>query len=336
MSQTTDKYFVPEPSTYPLIGSLALLLLGAGASFWVNHLDVGPWLVAAGFAVLIYMLFAWFGAVAGESESGKYGTQVDKAFRWSMGWFIFSEVMFFAAFFGALFYVRHIGIHDLGSADGNLFWPAFKAAWPTAGPLGELEMTMAPTISFGKSMLGLAFMVAAGAAVTYAHKPLEHGQRGQLQLVLVLTVVLVGLFLGVMTTDWLPAINTALLLASAATLTWAHWAIRKGDRKQFNIFLALTILLGLVFLGCQAEEYIHAYHEGLKLTSGIYGSTFFMMTGFHGLHVTIGVIMLIVTLGRSLAGHFSADRHFAFEAAAWYWHFVDYVWLLLFIVVYVL
>jgi cytochrome c oxidase subunit III len=336
MSQTSEKYFVPEPSTYPLIGSAALLLMGTGASFWVNHLDIGPWLVAAGFGVLIYMLFAWFGTVARESEGGKYGKQVDKAFRWSMGWFIFSEVMFFAAFFGSLFYVRHIGIHDLGSADGNLFWPAFKAVWPTAGPLGELEATMAPTISFGKAMLGLALMVGAGAAVTYAHKPLEHGQRSQLQLVLVLTVVLVGLFLGAMTLDWLPAINTALLLASAATLTWAHWCIRNGNRGQFNLFLALTIALGVVFLGCQAQEYTHAYHEGLKLTSGIYGSTFFMMTGFHGLHVTIGVIMLTVMLFRSLAGHFTADRHFAFEAAAWYWHFVDYVWLLLFIVVYVL
>ncbi len=110
-------------------------------------------------------------------------------------------------------------------------------------------------------------MVAAGAAVTYAHKPLEHGQRGQLQLALVFTVVLVGLFLGAMSINWLPAINTALLLASAATLTWAHWSIRNGNRGQFNLFLAITIVLGVVFLGCQATEYTHAYHEGLKLSS---------------------------------------------------------------------
>lgn len=334
MSQTSEKYFVPEPSTYPLMGALALLLMGLGASCWVNHIEAGPWLVAAGFGVLIYMLFGWFGTVARESEGGKYGKQVDSAFRWSMGWFIFSEVMFFAAFFGTLFYVRHIAVPDLGSEMGQLFWPAFKAAWPSAGPLGQLEMTMTPTA--GKITLGLALMIVAGAAVTYAHKPLEHGKRGQLQLVLLFTVAILGLFLGAMTIDWLPAINTTLLLASAATLTWAHWSIRNGNRGQFNLFLALTIVLGVVFLGCQATEYTHAYHEGLKLTSGIYGSTFFMMTGFHGLHVTIGVIMLTVMLFRSLAGHFTADRHFAFEAAAWYWHFVDYVWLLLFIVVYVL
>ncbi|GAA5169675.1 cytochrome c oxidase subunit 3 [Viridibacterium curvum] len=332
-SHTLEKYFVPEPSLYPLIGSLALLLLGSGAAFWVNHLESGPYLVAAGFAVLIYMLFGWFGAVARESETGKYGAQVDKAFRWSMGWFIFSEVMFFAAFFGALFFVRGVIVPDLGSEMGQVFWPNFKPAWPTAGPLIELPFHMTWT---GKAALGLALMIAAGAAVTYAHRPLEHGKRGQLQLVLVLTVALVGLFLGAMSIDWLPAINTALLLASAATLTWAHWAIRNGDRKQFNLFLFLTIALGVVFLGCQVQEYMHAYHEGLKLSTGIYGSTFFMMTGFHGLHVTIGAIMLTVVLFRSLAGHFSTERHFAFEAAAWYWHFVDYVWLLLFIVVYVL
>ena len=333
MSQTLEKYFVPEPSLYPLIGSAALLLMGAGASFWVNHLDAGPWLVAGGFAVLIYMLFGWFGTVARESEGGQYGAQVDKAFRWSMGWFIFSEVMFFAAFFGTLFYVRQIAVPDL-AGESALFWPGFTAVWPTAGPYLTapfLDMTWT-----GKAALGVTLMIAAGTAVTYAHHPMEHGKRGQLQLVLVLTVALVGLFLGAMSIEWLPAVNTALLLASAATLTWAHWSIRNGDRKQFNLFLALTILLGIVFLGCQVQEYVHAYNEGLKLTSGIYGSTFFMMTGFHGVHVTIGVIMLTVTLFRSLAGHFSAERHFAFEAAAWYWHFVDYVWLLLFIVVYVL
>lgn len=335
MSQTFEKYFVPDPSAYPIFGAFALLLMGAGAAFWVNSLEAGPWMVAIGFAFLIYMLFGWFGQVIKESETGKYGKNVDKSYRWSMGWFIFSEVMFFAAFFGTLFYVRTIGVPQLGDDLHKLFWPAFEAAWPTTGPhftdLEYLDMTWP-----GKATLALTLMIAAGAALTYAHKPLEHGKRGQLQLVLVLTVVLVGLFLGVMSLDWLPAINTALLLASAATLTWAHWCIRRGERGQFNLFLALTILLGIVFLGCQVQEYIHAYKEGLKLSTGIYGSTFFMMTGFHGLHVTVGAIMLIVMLFRSLAGHFTPERHFAFEAAAWYWHFVDYVWLLLFVFVYIL
>ncbi|MGC3962192.1 MAG: cytochrome c oxidase subunit 3 [Rhodocyclaceae bacterium] len=282
MSQTVEKYFVPEPSRYPIFGSVALLLLGSGAAMWMNKVDHGPAIVALGFAVLLYMLFGWFGQVIHESQSGKYGKQVDRAFRWSMGWFIFSEVMFFAAFFGVLFYVRVISVPDLGTDLQHLFWPGYEAAWPTAGPFNKDE------------------------------EFLQMGWFG------------------------LPLINTALLVTSAVTLTIAHWGIKKNAHGQTNFFLALTILLGAIFLGCQAYEYHHAYAEGLKLTTGVYGSTFFMMTGFHGLHVTIGAIMLTVMLVRSLRGHFTAEHHFAFEAAAWYWHFVDYVWLLLFVVVYIL
>ncbi|HEX5127390.1 MAG TPA: cytochrome c oxidase subunit 3 [Rhodocyclaceae bacterium] len=333
-STTFEKYFVPSPSKYPIFGSVALLLMGSGAALWVNHFKPGPMVFALSFAVLLYMLFGWFGTVIRESETGQYGKQVDKAFRWSMGWFIFSEVMFFAAFFGVLFYVRNISVPDLGSSLQQLLWPGFKAAWPTSGPF--LKDPFEAMGWVGQSALGLTLMICAAATLVYAHHPLEKGQRGQLQLVLSLTIVLVILFLGSMSIKWLPAVNTALLLSSAATLTWAHWAIRRGMRGQFNLFLALTILLGITFLGCQSYEYIHAYAAGMKLTSGVYGSTFFMMTGFHGLHVTIGAIMLTVMLVRSLRGHFTQERHFAFEAAAWYWHFVDYVWLLLFVLVYVL
>ena len=135
----------------------------------------------------------------------------------------------------------------------------------------------------------------------------------------------------------LPLVNTLLLLSSGVTITLAHHALRAGRRTGLLVWLGLTILLGAAFLFFQAEEYHHAYTElNLTLGSGIYGSTFFMLTGFHGMHVTLGAIMLTVIWLRSLKGHFSKDHHFAFEAVAWYWHFVDVVWLGLFLFVYVL
>ena len=280
MSQTYEKYFVPEPSRYPIFGSIALLLIASGAVMWLNEVGSGPWTLAIGFAVLVYMLFGWFGQVVRESEGGSYGKNVDASFRWSMGWFIFSEVMFFAAFFGALFYIRVLGLPWLADSDNSLLWPGFSAAWPSAGPLVEDPFT--PMAAWG-----------------------------------------------------IPAINTLILLTSGATLTWAHWGMMKENRGQLKAGLFLTILLGAIFQSLQIYEYMHAYHEmNLKLTSGIYGSTFFMLTGFHGLHVTIGAIMLAVMLVRSVKGHFTPENHFAFEATAWYWHFVDVVWLMLFVVVY--
>jgi len=197
-----------------------------------------------------------------------------------MSWFIFSEVMFFAAFFGALFYMRVLAVPWLGDLDHKLIWPDFIAQWPTAGP-------------------GLA------------EKFTPMGAWG------------------------IPALNTLILLSSGATVTWAHWGLLKNNRSQLIIGLILTIALGMTFLGFQAYEYSHAYSEfNLKLTTGAYGATFFMFTGFHGFHVTIGTLMLIVILGRSIAGHFTAEHHFGFEGVAWYWHFVDVVWLMLFIMVY--
>ena len=280
MSQTYEKYFVPEPSRYPIFGSIALLLIASGAVMWLNKVGSGPWTLAIGFAVLVYMLFGWFGQVVRESEGGSYGKNVDASFRWSMGWFIFSEVMFFAAFFGVLFYVRVLGLPWLADADNSLLWPGFSAAWPSAGPVVEDPFT--PMAAWG-----------------------------------------------------IPAINTLILLSSGATLTWAHWGMMKENRGQLKTGLFLTVLLGAIFLTLQVYEYMHAYHEmNLKLTSGIYGSTFFMLTGFHGLHVTIGAIMLTVMLFRVMAGHFTKEHHFAFEATAWYWHFVDVVWLMLFVVFY--
>ncbi len=281
---SAERYFVPAPSKYPIIGALALLLFGAGAALWLNRAPSGPWLFFGGVAVLVYMLFGWFGQVVRESESGLYGRRVGRSFRWSMGWFIFSEVMFFAAFFGALFYARVLAVPWLAAgANEALLWPGFTAAWPTAGPyLPSGADPFTPMGAWG-----------------------------------------------------IPALNTLILLSSGATLTWAHHGLLQARRGQLKLGLALTIALGLLFIGLQAYEYGHAWSElGLRLNSGIYGATFYLLTGFHGLHVTIGALMLIVMLVRAFAGHFSPERHFGFEAAAWYWHFVDVVWLILFVVVY--
>jgi cytochrome c oxidase subunit 3 len=276
----TDHYYVPQPSSWPVVGSIALFLMATGATAWFNGAPFGKWAVLAGLLVLVYMMVGWFGRVIHESEGGKYNAQVDVSFRWGMGWFIFSEVMFFAAFFGALFYARVLSVPWLGDLEQKLLWPDFSAQWPTAGP--NASDPFSPMGAWG-----------------------------------------------------IPAFNTLLLLSSGVTVTWAHWALKANNRGQLILGLVLTIALGFTFLGFQAYEYIHAYSElNLKLTSGIYGSTFFMLTGFHGFHVTVGAIMLTVILFRCMAGHFKPDHHFAFEAVSWYWHFVDVVWLLLFVLVY--
>jgi cytochrome c oxidase subunit 3 len=281
MVSDASKYFVPEPSRWPIFGSIALLLMAFGATMWINReVVIGPWVLALGAAVLVYMLFGWFGTVIRENQKGLYNMHVDGSFRWSMSWFIFSEVMFFAAFFGALFYMRVLSVPWLGDMDNKLLWPQFSAAWPVSGP--GLSEKFTPMGAMG-----------------------------------------------------IPALNTLLLLSSALTVTWAHWGLKKNSRGQLILGLLLTIVLGVTFLGFQAYEYGEAYSDlNLKLTSGAYGSTFFLLTGFHGLHVTLGTIMLIVIFFRSVLGHFTPERHFAFEAVSWYWHFVDYVWILLFIFVY--
>jgi cytochrome c oxidase subunit 3 len=278
-TQSTGYYFAP-PSKWPVVGSTALLFLAVSGVLLFNGYHVGWITFAIGFLILLYMLFGWFGTVIHESEGGLFNRQVDMSFRWAMSWFIFSEVMFFAAFFGALFYARQYSVPWLGDIENKLLWPQYTSLWPTAGPYRPIEFTA---------------MEAWG----------------------------------------IPAINTLLLLSSGVTVTWAHWALKKGDRRNLIFGLALTIILGITFLILQASEYMHAYSElNLKLTTGVFGSTFFLLTGFHGFHVTLGATMLIVILFRCVAGHFRPDHHFAFEAVSWYWHFVDVVWLLLFVFVY--
>jgi len=274
-------YFVPGPSFWPLLGGASMLLTMLGAAGWVNGQPWAPYANGLGIVCMLTVLYKWFGQAIGESESGQYGQRIDGSFRWSMSWFIFSEVMFFAAFFGALFYSRVISLSELSALDARVLWPDFAGKWPSVGPAGSIE-SFTPMGPFP-----------------------------------------------------IPTINTLLLLTSGVTLTVAHHALRHGARARTAIWLAATVLLGATFLGFQIYEYSHAYSElNLRLTSGIYGSTFFMLTGFHGFHVTMGALMLSVVLFRVIRGDFKPDSHFGFEGAAWYWHFVDVVWLGLYVVVY--
>ena len=288
MAQTQGAYYVPHGSHWPIVGSFGLLGTLGGAALWLDEVAIGKPIMGIGVALLLVMVFGWFRTVIHESVAGLYNKQVDVSFRMGMLWFIFSEIMFFGAFFGALFYARNYAVPWLGGAGHgamtNYFlWPHFSAAWPSNGPgvVGGAFSTMSP---------------------------------------------------------WgFPLINTLLLLSSGVTITIAHHALRSDHRKALLGFLGATVALGALFLFFQAHEYAEAYeHLNLTLGSGIYGSTFFMLTGFHGLHVTLGAIMLSVIWLRCAKGHFSKDNHFGFEAVAWYWHFVDVVWLGLFLFVYVL
>ena len=293
---TPDHYYVPAQSKWPIIATIGLLVTVCGLATWFNDLKAtrpeshGPLIFFVGSLLVAYMMVCWFGAVIKESRAGLYSPQLDRSFRWGMTWFIFSEVMFFAAFFGALFYVRNFSGPWLGGegskAVAHMLWPNFQFAWPL---LHSPDPVLYP-----------------------APKDIIN--------------------------PWgLPLLNTVLLVSSSVTLTLAHHALNKGQRGALKVCLGLTVLLGIAFLGFQAEEYIHAYQElGLTLGSGVYGATFFMLTGFHGAHVTIGTLILLVMLIRIVRGHFNAEHQFGFQAASWYWHFVDAVWVALFLFVYVL
>ncbi len=283
----TPYYFVPNPSRHPAMAALGLFFTFFGGAQWMNGADWGKWAMTAGLLWFLWVLFSWFSDAIAESEGHQYGHKIDISFRWSMSWFIFSEVMFFGAFFSALWWVRAHSVPALGSLENAVLWPDFKAVWPSLA----------------------AGVTAAPAAII---EPFT-----------------------TMTPFWLPTINTALLLSSGVTLTIAHHALQHNNRARTIAFMWLTVLLGLVFLFVQGYEYAHAYSDlNLKLTSGVYGSTFFLLTGFHGFHVFVGMLMLFFITLRLHKGHFTADRHFGFEGAAWYWHFVDVVWLGLYILVY--
>jgi len=278
-----DNYYIPEPSQWPIIGMLSVLTILLGAVLTIHDVSMGPIFLISGFGLLFYLFYGWFSDVVNESMSGKYNHQVDRSMRIGMMWFISSELFFFLAFFGSLFYIRMYalpwisGEGYLGST--NELYEGFKAVWPTSGP-SDVKFT-------------------------------PMGAMG------------------------IPLLNTILLLSSGATITWAHHALKNKNRQHLLYGLLATIALGLIFIGFQAYEYIHAYNDlNLTLKSGVYGSTFFLLTGFHGFHVMVGATMLIVIFLRAYKNHFTPSKHFAFEAVAWYWHFVDVVWLALYTFVY--
>lgn len=295
-------YYVPSQSKWPIIGAIAIFLMVLSTALMITGNTIAPILFLISSCLMAYMLFGWFQNVIQESQQGLYSDQLNRSFRIGMLWFIFSEFMFFAAFFGALFYVRTLAIPWIDGqgdkASTALLWPEFSAAWP-------LLTTPDPE----------KFATASGVIDTWK----------------------------------LPFLNTVLLLTSSIFITLSHHQLKADNIKSSKFWLALTVILGISFLCVQIYEYIHAYQDlGLTLNAGIYGSTFFMLTGFHGAHVTIGCLMLAIMLIRMHKGHFNkidtvsginnpdSDRLFAFEAAAWYWHFVDVVWLFLFLFVYVL
>jgi cytochrome c oxidase subunit III len=283
-----DRYFVPAPSAWPFALTVGLFTVVWGVWGYLEDKHIGALPIYLGAALAIFIIFRWFRGVALESEGGVYNAQVDRTYRWGMSWFIFSEVMFFGAFFGALFYARTLSLPWLAGEGAKLatnlaLWPGFEALWPSNGP----------------GHVGGKFDIIPAWGV--------------------------------------PFVNTLLLLSSGVTITFAHHALKDAKRAACIVWMFATVALGAAFLYFQAGEYMHAYGElNLTLGSGIYGSTFFMLTGFHGMHVTLGTIMLAVITLRLMLGHFKPDSHFGFEGVAWYWHFVDVVWIGLFIFVYVL
>jgi cytochrome c oxidase subunit 3 len=267
-------YYVPDSSRYPIFAATSLFFLVMGAGGTINGTDNGTTVLYLGFICMTLTMFFWFRTVVQEHLAGLDSAQLKKSYVFGMAWFIFSEVMFFAAFFGALFYVRTFAVPWLAGEGekgapiefvqemGVDFWTGFENTWPViATPDNGSEYVIADkTMAF------------------------------------------------------------------------------PGSRKSFNRWLGATVGLAVIFLALQAAEYYEAYaHYGLTLNSGIYGSTFFMLTGFHGFHVFLGCCMLSVMLVRSVFfNHFETHDHFGFEAASWYWHFVDVVWVMLFFFVYII
>jgi len=272
-------YHLVDPSPWPLIGSIAGLLLAFSAVTFM-HPDlfgaetgktlkaIGYWKLAPGFLLVILTMFFWWRDVVAEGEHlGHHTPVVQLGLRYGMLLFIASEVLFFAAFFWAFFDA------SLFATDAQQYArvEANGGMWPPKGiePFNPFD---------------------------------------------------------------LPLMNTLILLLSGTTVTWAHHALQHGDRKGLIQGLTVTVILGLCFTGLQAYEYAHA---AFGFRENVYSSTFFMATGFHGFHVIVGTIFLFVCLMRAIKGHFKPSHHFGFEAAAWYWHFVDVVWLFLFIAVYI-
>jgi cytochrome c oxidase subunit 3 len=265
-------FHLVNPSPWPLVASMSLLLLTLGAAMSMHGAPekmplVGNGVLALGLVGVLYVMLSWWRDVIKEGHQDKAHTSaVSFGLRMGMGLFITSEVMFFVAFFWAFFDSSLMANHPIPDV-----WPVIE---PSQWPPVEIKTFDA----------------------------------------------------------WhLPFLNTLILLLSGTTVTWAHYALLKGDLDSVKQGLWYTVILGFSFTGLQALEYSHAAF-GLK--DGIYASTFFLATGFHGLHVIIGTIFLAVCLRRCYTGTLTKDKHLGFEFAAWYWHFVDVVWIFLFVSIY--
>ena len=307
-----ENYYVPEQSAFPILASITLFLTVFGMGSWFNELSAGEsgsgqYIGLFGLVTFLAVLYCWFKQAISENMAGMNSAQLKRSYVWGMGWFIFSEVMFFCAFFGALYYVRNFAGPWLGGEGDkgefiHLLWEGYKYAWP-------VMETPDQVVNGAK-----AAFVGAGEGNSMYPADAHHGLK-----------------------LWLPMWNTIILLSSSVTVHMAHVGLKDDDRKKFIGWLALTVALAIVFLYLQYMEYHEAYVDlGLTLNSGIYGTTFFMLTGFHGFHVFLGMTMLLIMLLRARKGHFSHDDCFGFEAASWYWHFVDVVWVCLFFFVYIL
>ena len=317
-----ETYYVPEKSYLAIFASLSLFTTLVGAAKVLNErkaeiasgipLETSSWFIFIS-ALLVFMvvMFSWFRITIKENRAGMNSAQLKHSYAIGMQWFIFSEVMFFAAFFGALWYVRNLAGPWLGGeGDAGRFshylWEGFSYSWPLMDtPQDAVGGVANQLIANNGVMTGPAAHMSWGSVVWY---------------------------------KWLPLWNTIILLSSSVTAHFAHSALLAGNRKKQNAWLFITVALGLLFICLQYLEYHEAFYDyGLFLESGIYGSTFFMLTGFHGFHVCLGVFMLLVQLLRSTkGGHFTPEDHFGFEASSWYWHFVDVVWVGLFLFVYIL
>ena len=305
MDHKHENYYVPEQSKLPLLASLGLFVTVFGLGSWINEISAdkdgsGLTVFIIGMVLLCAVIYQWFSQVIDENIRGLNSAQLKRSYVWGMGWFIFSEVMFFAAFFGALYYIRAFALPELSHGPtSELLWNDIKAEWPLMQTPDQALRGDAATVT--------------GPGENMSNPGLSN-------------------WLG-----WLPFWNTSVLIASSFTVHFAHTALKNDNKKKFNVWLGITVALGIIFLFLQAEEYIHAYKVGLTIDSGAYGTTFFLLTGFHGLHVTLGTFMLLVQWLRSMMkNHFNHNDCFGFEASSWYWHFVDVVWVGLFLFVYIL
>lgn len=305
ISESTKKYhpvkyyFIADPSFWPIIGSIGLFSTVLGLVQTLHESKFGPLLLVIGIIILLITMIGWFGKVINESLAGLHSAQMDRTYRWGMLWFIVSEIALFTVFFLALFYTRLFTVPELGAEPFTFA----KDLLLTKGP--ATHQYLWPHFD------------SIWPLLKNPNPQLYPGPKSVIE------------------TWHIPALNTLILLSSAVTVTWAHWGLKKGRHRQLIIGLIITILLGCIFEGFQISEYTKAYTElNLKLSSGIYGTTFFTLTGLHAMHVSIGIIMLTIILIRSIKRHFLPEHHFAFEAVSWYWHFVDVVWLFLFVFVY--